>query len=577
MALAGTQGSLSLSNGRPVLSGSFSGLDTAAVVDALVQAKSFPIVRLNQRIEESDIKSTAYSNLQALVENLRVAADGLRNPPGLNGALANVFEQKSAFITTTAAPGSTASSALDLMGVTAANTAVAGIYEFEITQIATAHKITGGTIADNSTGLGVADTLTIGLDGGTTVGINVTADMTLDGLVSAINSQSDTTGIRASSLKIADGDFRIVLTAEETNKTITMSAAGGNALLSSLGISADNGATFDNVLEDPQPAEIIIDGITDPITRDSNEISDAITGLTIDVYKSEPGTIIQVEIDQDLTAVSQRITDFVTAYNELRAFSLSQQQVSTDGEVSADSILFGDNTLRSLDSALGNGISGFTDNLGADALSTLRDIGIELDSNNYLTVDSAVFDSALVSNLGEVRDLFEFGFTADSPNVAIIARSNELSVGNFELNITGTDASGNPTGASVTGFGNVFDIEGSRLIGVAGTAFEGMTLAYSGAASSGAETIQISTSLGFAEKIYQTADAYGKPNGGIIAEDISNLGAQKEDYTAEIAKIETRMVTYRAFLMDKFSKMEQAVAFAENQTNQLKAFIQQDR
>lgn len=575
MALAGTQGTLSLSNGRPVLSGSFSGLDTAGVVDALVQAKSFPIVRLNQRIEESDIKSAAYANLQALVENLRVAADGLRNPPGLNGALANVFEQKSAFLTTSALAG-TPSPATDLMGVTASNDAVAGIYEFEIQQIATAHKITGGTIADNTTGLGVADTLTIGLDGGDTVGITVGADMTLDGLVAAINSQSDTTGVRASSLKIAEGDFRIVLTAEETNKTITMSAAGGNALLNTLGISADNGATYTNVLETPQPAMVLIDGIPDPITRDSNEIGDAITGLTIDIYKAEPGTTIQVEIDQDLSAVSQRITDFVAAYNEVRAFSLSQQQVSTDGEVSADSVLFGDNTLRSLDGALGSDISGFTDNLAADALSTLRDIGIELDSNNYLTIDSAVFDAQLVSNLGEVRDLFEFGFNADSANVAVITRSNALSVGDFELVIAGTDASGVPTGVSVTGHGAVFEIDGSRLVGMEGTAFEGMTLAYSGAASSGGETIQISTSLGFAEKIYQTADAYGKPNGGIIAEDMSNLGAQKEDYTAEIAKIETRMITYRAFLMDKFSKMEQAVAFAENQTNQLKAFIQQD-
>lgn len=575
MALAGTQGSLSLSNGRPVLSGSFSGLDTAAVVDALVQAKSFPIVRLNQRIEETDIKSAAYANLQSLVENLRVAAEGLRNPPGLNGALNNVFEQKSAFLTTSAVAG-TPSPASDLMGVTAANTAVAGIYEFEIQQIATAHKITGGTIADNTTGLGVADTLTIGLTGGDTVDIEVTADMTLDGLVTAINSQSTTTGIRASSLKIADGDFRIVLTAEQTNKAITMSAAGGNALLNTLGISADNGATFDNVLEVPQPAEILVDGITDPITRDSNEISDAITGLTIDVYKAEPGTTIQVEIDQDLTAVSQRITNFVTAYNELREFSLSQQVVSPEGEVSADSILFGDNTLRSLGSALGGDISGFTDNLPDGALSTLRDVGIELDSNNYLTIDNAVFDSALVSNLSEVRGLFEFGFTADSPKVAIIGRTSAFSVGDFELNIDGTDASGAPTGVSVTGFGNVFDIDGARLIGKEGTAFAGMTLAYSGTPSSGAESIQISTSLGFAEKIYQTADAYAKPNGGIIAEDMSNLGAQKEDYTAEIAKIETRMVSYRAFLLEKFSRMEQAVAFAENQTNQLKAFIQQD-
>ncbi len=571
MALAGTQGTLSLSNGTPILSGSFSGLDTAAVVEALVQAKSLPIVRLNQKISENDVKSAAYSNLQTLVNNLRTAAEGLRNPPGLNGGLNNVFEQKSAFLTS-----SSTTPAGDIMGVTASNDAIAGIYEFQVQQIATAHKISGGTIADNTAALGVTENLTIGLAGGTTANIAVTADMTLDGLVAAINSQSDVTGVRASSLKIADGDFRVVFTAEETNKTITFTGDAGGAVATALGISADNGATFTNELETPQPALVLVDGITDPITRDSNEIDDAITGLTFDLFKAEPGTTVQVEIDPDLSAVRQRIDDFVTAYNELRAFSLAQQQVSGEGEVSEDSVLFGDNTLRSLESALGTDISGFTDNLLAGSLTTLRDVGIELDANNYLTVDSAKLDAALVGKLDQVRNLFEFSFTADSPKVALISRTTQLAVGDFELNIAGTDASGNATGVSVTGHGNVFDIDGNRLIGKEGTAFEGLTLAYAGTPSSGAETIQISTSLGFAEKVFQTADAYGKSNGGLIAEQVSTLGAQNEDHTAEIAKIEERMVAYRAFLLEKFAKMEQAVAQAENMTNQLKSFIESD-
>jgi flagellar hook-associated protein 2 len=572
MALAGTQGSLSLSDGKPVLSGSFSGLDTASVVEALVQAKSFPIVRLESKIETNDIKSTAYTGLQTLVENLRIAAEGLRNPPGLNGGLSNVFERKSAFLSS-----SSATAAADIMGVTASNSAIAGIYEFDVQQIATAHKITGGTIADDTAALGLAETLTIGLDGGTTSDIAVTADMSLDSIVTAINTQSAVTGVRASSLKIAEGDYRIVLTGEDTNKAMTLTGDGGGTVLSALGISADNGATFTNELQAPQPAIVLFDNIADPITRDTNEITDAVTGLTIDIYKAEPGTKIRVEIEADLTAVSQRIQDFVVAYNELRAYSLSQQQVNTDGEVSAESALFGDNTLRSLDTALGNGISGFTDNLLAGSLTTLRDIGIELDSDNYLTIDTAALDSALVGKLDQVRSLFEYRFTADSPKIAMISRSAAVSVGDFELNITGVDADGNILGVNVTGYGEVFEIDGSRLIGKAGTAFAGLNLAYAATASSGAETIQISTSLGFAEKIYQTADAYAKPNGGVISEQIGNLGARNEDHNAEIVKIESRMVAYRAFLMQKFSKMEQAVAYAENMTNQLKAFIQQDR
>src|SRR3546814_3258751 len=91
----------------------------------------------------------------------------------------------------------------------------------------------------------------LGLDGGTTATVDVTADMSASDVVYAINAVSSTTGARASAVKVADGDYRIVFTAEETNKAIQITGDSG-ATLAALNVSADNGATFSTELK-PHP------------------------------------------------------------------------------------------------------------------------------------------------------------------------------------------------------------------------------------------------------------------------------------------------------------------------------------
>src|SRR3546814_96489 len=468
MALSGTQGTVSFLGNSPLLTGSFSGLDTAAIIEASLAVKRIPIDRLENKISQTDTRIAAFNEFKALLSTLQSAVNGLRSPPGLTGVLSNVFEQKSAFVSSNSSTAAT-----EILGATATNNAQAGKYEIIVEQLAQAHKVSGTALADISTDLGLTETLTIGLDGGTTATVDVTADMSASDVVYAINAVSSTTGARASAVKVADGDYRIVFTAEETNKAIQITGDSG-ATLAALNVSADNGATFCTELQPHQPARLYLDGIITVIERDTNEIDDLIDDVTLDLYKAEAGTTITLEIENDLSAARTQIDGFVTAYNDVKSFLLSQQTVSEDGEIDASAILFGDNLLRSLGRDLGNDLTQMV-GVNSGNLATLRGVGIELTGDGLLTIDSGKLDANLVDKLDQVRSVFEYGFETSSPDVRLVGRTQLLDVGTFTITDPGGAIDG--TNLQVDGV-DAFSVQGSTLKGLAGTIYEGMTLAY---------------------------------------------------------------------------------------------------
>lgn len=568
MALAGTQGTVSFLGNSPLLTGSYSGLDTAAIIEASLAVKRIPIDRLENKISENDTRIAAFNEFKTLLSSLQSAVNGLRSPPGSTGALSNVFEQKSAFVSS-----DTSTAATEILGATATNSADPGVYDIVVQQIAEAHKVSGSTLADVSTALGVTETITVGLAGGDTADIDITSDMTATDVVYAINAVSGTTGVRASALKIADADYRIVLTAEDTNKAIEITGDNGGATLAALNVSADNGATYTTTLQAPQPAQLTLDGIATVVERDSNEIDDLIDNVTIDLFKADLGTTVTLEIENDLSAARAQIDEFVTAYNDVKSFLLSQQEVDEDGELGSAAILFGDNLLRSLGRDLGGDLSSLVGGLGASDLATLRNVGIELTEDGLLTVDDGTLDSNLVDKLDQVRAVFEFSFQSSSSEIRLVSRNELLEVGTFVITDPGGAIDG--TNLQVSGV-DAFEVDGNVLRGLAGTIYEGMSLAYSRDTSDAgvaAQNITITTSTGIAELLYQHLDDYINGSDGLITDEVNRLTAQSEDYSDKILALEDRLALYQSTLIAKYAAMEQAVAQAQAMADQLSAFL----
>lgn len=562
-------GTLSGTGGTPRFSGGASGIDTAALVDALFEAKRIPAVRLEARIAANEAKAAAYGELKGLLGDLKAAVAGLRNPPGALGARDNLFEAKEVYYS-----ADTATSPATLLSVSAANKVPPGKLAVVVEQLAAARKFgaapvggEGQALKDaHNGGAAFSGSFTIGLAGGTAATVAVTGEMDVYDLKAAINAVGAEAKVTASVVKVSDADVRLIVTASETGKEVVLAAAGGDDVLDLVGFSADGGATFENGLAPPREARVSIDGVA--VSRPGNQITDAIDGLTLNLFKAEPGTTVTVEVERSLAGVKDQVAGFVDAYNALRDFVALQGTVSETGEVADEAALFGDTVLRGLAQGVAGQVSAPVGGLAPGAVASLAGLGIRLDTDNRLVLDEAALDAKLVGDLDAVRDVFEFRFTASSPDLGVFDRTNGLADASFTVSIVDADGDGVPEGATADGV--ALEIDGSRLVGRDGTAYAGLELLWTGR---GSATIDVTATQGVADRLHNLLEAALDDVDGTLTRATENLGERSTDHRAEIERIEARAERYRQQLIERFGAMEAALAVAKSMLEQVRASV----
>jgi len=551
-------GSLSLDSGSPKLFGTNSKLDIEALVQSAYEAKRLPAVRLETKISDNETRIQATNELKGLLGDIKGALAGLRNPPGFNGSKENLFETKEAFLTS-----STATDPSTLVGASVDSTAQTGSFDLKISQLAAAEK--RATASADSLSQSLADawnngntfsgTITIGLQGGDSRDIAVDGTMTLEDLKDAVNAESSTTGISASLLKVSDGDHRLVLTATETGKAIELNDMSGI-----------QGGFQTDTLQAAQKAEFTVDGVA--ITRDGNEVDDLVPGVTLNLFKAEPGTEVTVEVEPALAEIKEGIQGFVDAYNAFRDFALKHQDVDSTGEVADDAVLFGDRNLRSVAQTLSRELGISVDGLDAGVPDTLAALGISLGADNKLEIDDGKLDNALLTDLEGVRGVFEFNFEASSPELRVFDRTNALADTEFTVDITDADADGVPEGVTIDGVAAVID--GSTIKGADGTAYEGLELLWVG---EGSQSIDVKATQGVADRVYNSLSEELDPNAGAIARTLEDLEDRNGRHERQIERIEDRALTHRDRLIEKFTAMEAALSTANAAIEQIRAQV----
>jgi len=220
--------------------------------------------------------------------------------------------------------------------------------------------------------------------------IGSTSAMTLDSLISSINSNTKV-GVKAH-YDQTNGQF--ILTSTETgNRAIALgSSSDSSNFLSAMGL---NGAV-QNVGKN---AIYSVDGVfggADQVSQ-SNSISDAVEGVTFDLYDVTGASGSVVNINADTETASKAITDFVDAYNEVTKLvysrlteernweltALTDDEIKSLGDADLTAyedafkvgLLSGDNTLRSVRSQMRLVMSSIVP--GVDKLfDSLSDLGI---------------------------------------------------------------------------------------------------------------------------------------------------------------------------------------------------------
>jgi flagellar hook-associated protein 2 len=264
---------LNVDGNRVSFSGFRSGIDFQGVVDALMEARRFPIDRMEANIEQRSAKLTAY---QALENRMTGLKDSLAN---LYGALSiddsrDVFEAKQAFTSTTRTDGTAPASAANLLTVNVSNAATATNHDLEVLQVAQAQKVAANTVADPNVALGYAGSFDVN-------GVTVTVDGTdtlrdIQSKFDAANSGDTPSGVSASLVQASATEHTLVLTADATGDPIEFTDTDG--VLASLGVLDGTGAV-NNQLQAAQQAKLKADGLTVPTALQSALQADANTPL----------------------------------------------------------------------------------------------------------------------------------------------------------------------------------------------------------------------------------------------------------------------------------------------------------
>ncbi|MDE1151598.1 MAG: flagellar filament capping protein FliD [Micavibrio sp.] len=552
-------GTVATTGSKTYVVGTASGIDTTALVDAAYAQKTAAADTIDAKVTANTAKITAYKTMQSLTTSLQTALTDLKASYGYGVTDTSVYGQKQAYLA-----ASDGTNTDNVMSVTVSDTAEKGTHTIEVEQLAKAMKVTATEASSKTTALGLTGSFSIGLDGDTATNIDVTSTMTLQDIATAINNSSATSGVSASVIKSSDSGYTLVMTGTETGKTIDYSSTSGTDIMNSLGVTGTDGS-FSNITQAAQPAKIKLDGLE--ISGSDNVFDDLLDGVSISLVGAAPGTDITLDVDNDYTSTKDAISAFVDAYNNLRDFITTNQTVASDGTVSDDAVLFSDNLLKSLTNTVSSMIGGATD---STSIATLADMGITLDDDNKLEIsDETKLNNALLNNYDDIQKFFQTSVTSDSDNLLLLRNTSTASSMSFALDIT-TDENGAITGASVNGDSSAFTIDGSRLIGKTGSAYEGLTFVYAGTSST---TINIDLNQGLADKLYNAMGDYSSTTTGSVQSAIDQLDQSNTKLDSEASDIRDRADAFRDKLVTRYATMESNISAANLLLKQVQAIL----
>jgi len=353
--------------------GLVSGLNTGAMVDAMVAVYSLPQQALEQQIVDTEAKKQAIAGVMNRLDKVDDAIEDIEDEDDFKVYKAD-YEETDAF------------------KVTTENGAIPGNYTIQVNSLATTElEISQGFDDKSSTGVIAEGELVVKYgDTESTITID-SSNSSLSALASALD---DIDGLSAYVLNTgADTEpYKLVVQGEDTgaDNTIAFNTAGltGSGTVPSF--------TEQRSADD---AEIEINGIT--VVDSDNEFGSSVPGLDIEIYQTTSSAEnVTVSLDKD--QIQDNVQSIITAYNDVRKFVSSKSVHSTELGISGP--LIGETAvtrvLRNIQSVVSEEYS------TGDTLNSLSLMGIKTQSDGTISIDSDEFGDALDNYLDDVVAMF---------------------------------------------------------------------------------------------------------------------------------------------------------------------------
>jgi flagellar hook-associated protein 2 len=361
-----------------------SNIDVNALVSQLMALERRPLDTLNRHKSFYNDGLSAYGKISGDLSSFQSATAALKNTGSFN-----VF-------TAVAADATLLTASVD-------STASATNHSITVTQLAQSQKLFSAAFADTTiTTLGTGSLTFNNGNGATPFVVTIDAtNNTLAGIASAVKSATGNFGVSASIVNDGTGNrllFSPTSTGAANAITVGVVDTGDGNNTDNLGLSRLSYTGTANNLTQTQVAQnaiITVDGLTG-ISKASNTISDVIQGVTLNLLKGG-GASTTLNVAVDTTTITANVTNVVTAYNKLINDIKSLHQKG--GTLEAD------NTVLNIQAQL-LAVFNTPAAISGNAYSYLAQVGLSLQKDGTLAVDTGVFQNALSSKLNDVTKLF---------------------------------------------------------------------------------------------------------------------------------------------------------------------------
>ena len=380
-------------------SGLASGIDTTALIDAMTSASRA------QSVTPYQTQVTDLTETNSVLEELKARFNELKESIYQFSTISGGGISKTALSTNEAYAGAIAS-----------NAATNGTYALTVTQLARNGTYTYGhsfsslsdVVASSSAGHS-SGTVTVEVGQGSdmkTISVAVTADSTtLSDFVSAFNEQAAQQGSAATASAVNVGtssspDYRIMISSTNTGEpkgtlNITTNVGYVSTLLGG------------GVMNNAENAVFTLNGVTG-ITRETNTISDIITGVTFNLQGIGSSTI---SVADDSMTTATNIQDFVDKYNEIVEFIAENNQILRDESGSEVRNIFQPLASTSTDDTalrlFRDVIAGTRSEVSGTGVNIFADLGITTQRDGTLKFDRTQFQTASAESSTSVNSILQ--------------------------------------------------------------------------------------------------------------------------------------------------------------------------
>jgi flagellar hook-associated protein 2 len=422
------------SNAAGAFTGLGQGIDVNTFVQLALGGDQANINNLQNQETGINTQSSALAVITSYLTALKSAASALNDPLGVvNSELA-------------------ASSNSNAVTATASSTATAGTHTIAVTSLATTSSFYSDAVATSTTPLATGDTISISAGGVSVATVTVdSTNNTLTKIAAAINTQ--TTAVRASVINDANGARLAFVSAAS-------GAPGNLAVTGSLHRIDTTAITFTQAVAGLN-AVLTVDSV--PISSTTNTVSNVINGVTLNLAGPTGGTPVTLTVAPDTSSIATSINQLVTSYNAAINAINAQFQVGANG--TGGGPLEADGSLRQAQQALLGAITHSV--AGSGGQVNLTNLGINVNNDGTLTVNSGGLSTALSSNFSGVQSFLQTALTgfAGNLNTVLISLTDSIS-GVLGLDANGLTQSSQALSQQVSDLQSAMAVKQQNLIAV---------------------------------------------------------------------------------------------------------------